>query len=307
MATPDGGAFWGVGTGFWRTGSHDEEFYSYHNFDGGFYVLYQSPEGDIGLASMPLTAGEDYASAGIWQLTTGWNESLKIDGASIQRRDRLTPEEFVSRIQSENSTGFTVEGNFDGDGYVNGSGNLYPYVFYDETVESRGWGVFNMVVGDYSEFGHGSGEAAGWTGAFGGSDDNDGYISYLLGEISQGAWGEERVSGTISAQQLTTESLWTYGGELYALADGRWDGEGGVYYGQWEGRGAGTLEVSPLTFSGSWGNEPSSIYRDDDGYLSWFGEDRGLIGSTRGEWWSAAFPMVAMGDDTTTGERHEAA
>ncbi len=109
--------------------------------------------------------------------------------------------------------------------------------------------------------------------------------SYGTAENDYGYWiadvngqGEEWFSGSLDGVFLTGTRMGTISGDI-----------DGAYYddGTWMGSGSGTWNGKRLTFSGYWGEGKSSLYADnEEDYISWAGEEHGLMGSTVEDWWN---------------------
>lgn len=129
--------------------------------------------------------------------------------------------------------------------------------------------------------------------------DND--YGYWIAEVKGD--GNNEIGAALNGRFLTYTKMGTMAGDIlgnYTITGSNYDEETGNWisdYGNWQAIGAGKWEGAPLALSGEWGYGGGSLYYNDDGYVSWAGEDYGLIGSAAPDWWDQqSFPFLAMGE-----------
>ncbi|MFA5164422.1 MAG: FecR family protein [Candidatus Omnitrophota bacterium] len=283
--------------------------YSGEGFIGGQDELYTASivdyknhtSYDWGIYSQRLTGEYELPAVtnGIFSAKMGGNDSFGCynPGLSVNGQYQLNDGGYYYyQYNDNNSYGYTSEYHYvdntqqysNTNYYDDGSTHTYSYS-YDNNGNllggTSGYGTWDTSV-PLAEL-------------IGSAPEDASYLSYedsyVTAENDYGYWiadvngqGEGWFNGSLNGVFLTGTRMGTISGDI-----------DGTYYddGTWMGSGSGTWNGKRLAFSGYWGENESSLYTDDpEGYISWAGEERGLMGSTEEDWWdNKSFTARAIG------------
>ena len=289
--TYDGGAFYGLAAGSGINGA----------MDGFSAFLYIDPQGNAGTATGDLAG--IYSLAAETYLLGGY-----LTGEQLASADDvgIDPQDLSDSIFSTEGDGL-LAGSLGEDGLISANEGLATYsIVNGDEGTAQTWGVYAQSF--YGEFYDPSSQSTEWSAVVGGNDPFGAYYydwgegegdfyydyGYWIASIDGGRWSNDTLDGTVNGYFITYNKMGALSGKLFGMYE---YGEEG--YGSWEASGAGVWIGDPLTLSGEWGQEVSSLYSLDSegGYASWAGEEYGLIGAIEDGWWDQdSFPILAMGE-----------
>jgi len=279
--TYDNGAYKGIAGGIFLNGV----------IEGRIAALYiEGSEGNYNAGYLLSTdmAGQMYPGLNMFKAKGSLTAHEVVQGIDI------APEDLYKSTSGDNGDGLLVGSFTDGGAIKATEGLVTMSIVNNETGQAQPWGIYGQkFIGEYSA------PAENWSGLMGGYDpisvyydENEegfyGDYGYWAADITDGTFKDGRITAALSGSFITGTKMGDINGTILGVSN--------ADEGVWQAIGAGAWEGAPLTLSGRWGQERTSIYYNDEGYMEPAGEDYGLIGSTTADWWTkTSFPFVAMG------------
>ncbi|MCM8774860.1 MAG: FecR domain-containing protein [Candidatus Omnitrophica bacterium] len=275
----DGGNIEGTVAGTWH---------SWEGLMAGFFI---DPSGMAG-AMLGLMGGDTGPEDSTF-LGRGVLESIPVEPISIP------PSSLAESIVHTGPNSGRMAGQFS-EGY-----GSFDFEFKREYFSITGgadWGISRSVFSGY--YNNSDGDLT-WQGTF--FEKMDEGTGYAVGLIQGSDDGDAILRTQYEGIYLDYEKMILYSGNttgLYESGYGEWGGEGEGYYGypNYEGVGVALIQIQPLSFSGKWGTEYTSLYYNDGGNMTYAGTERGLIGAVTLPW-DGSGEYMALGEyDTSAGE-----
>ncbi len=287
-------------------------------------VYYVEDLGKVGLIAGNIT-GTFYDMAmddgvyGLWKVASGTSGLTHTDKTASLPDDFS----FTTAEIEYNSLYAYAAGKFAGSTentifgeYYNGKTKFITYVSLDdnETTKSLPFGIYNLKLGEGSEYNYYSGKPAGASVSWSAKIGADGYFGYnestdygyWIAGIDGGKWdeyssnaGHGTISGNLSGKYLTLTHMGDIAGPFFGLYNADWCEGPCSSDGTWIGVSVGTYQGTPLTFGGYWNEHYyenlDSLYYNESGYMTWAGEEWGVVGITDTLWDNGTKNFLAMG------------
>jgi len=274
--TADGGAFYGIAGGI--GGGVDSGI-----MEGLSKFIYIDPNGNVGIAGGKLI-GEYSIGTGAYILlsTLSGITGELLDG---NKNIGITAEGMADAI-------WTNSGNDENESEGGTDGFLTISLVNRDTYEVQNWGIYGGRGAETFQSTPTDGImwSVGGRNSFGAYydsnlEDFDYDIGYWIADITSDSVENNKLSGSFSGRFLTGTKMGIIDGDFLGTYDGS----------SWQGVTAGEWYGDPISFSGAWGQEKGSLYYNDNGNLSWAGEDMGLIGAIVSPWKNLA-NFLAIGE-----------
>ena len=276
--TLDGGAFYGWTLGLWYEGV----------MEGSIVALFMAPTSIEGVYNvgylLGTVDGEYFPGISLWMAKGTLTPYIMGEISDVDPADFISDyyDEGEGLVQESDGIYGGLSGSFVGGGTISGSSFGYAYSI-DIDGDALPWEIFNFRLENDDFDNIYEDPTSQWTGVMGGGDYCDDE-AYWLVRIMDGTWDAGLITAIVHGYYLTDENLGRVNGNLYGIYDD----------GTWVGGVIGVNEIEPLTYSGMWGEEETSLYWNDGGEGVPVGEEYGLIGSTRSPW-NGMSDFIAIG------------
>lgn len=269
--TSDGGSYVGFAGGADYNGV----------LEGRFVGLYIDPSKNAGTLSAPVSG--TYAEgifAMLGPVSRTFKNTVSINPVDFQDNDTQDgiPQSYLSGTFPAMSG--TMSGSFGGTILSIDDNPWGIYFLRAGGVYSLPAPSWNAKLGGYTKFG------AYYTASSDLYHDN----AYWIGNITNGSWGDDKITGTLNGQYVSERRMGTITGDVIGTHNSG-------AYGSWQAVSPGTWTGIPLSF-GNWVNPSLRYYNQSSGWQT-DGSFNGNMGGTSSIWSSsqsgpASFKIIAQ-------------